>query len=144
MLFRSIYDLKDLTEDEVNDFLSRNYYFTEEDYLGSDFSEFTYSNFNGFFYYAENLKTIIIPEGTVLYDYTLSDCPSLEKLILDSPTLIPVGKADSQEFEQATELVLSERYLIYVPDDLVEEYKSNELYSPYADQIHPMSELAEG
>ena len=143
----SIYDLKDLTEDEINDFLSRNYYFTEEeDYLGSDYVEFTYSNFNGFFYYAENLKTIIIPEGAVLYDYTLSDCPSLEKLILDSPTLIPVGKADSLEFEQANELILSDRYLIYVPDELVEEYKSNELYSPYADQIHPMSELelAEG
>lgn len=141
-----IYDLKGFTEEEIENFLTRNYYFVDiaedESYIGSEYVVMEYKNFR-YDLAEKNIKTIIFTEGTIFYDYALIDCSSLEKIILENPTIITVANTDSSQVEESENLQIPEKVKVYVPDNLINAYKPDKTWSKVADQIHPMSELAE-
>lgn len=63
---------------------------------------------------------------------------SIENLVLKSESVLT-----PETITMDTSINLS-TLKIYVPDELVEEYKATEVWSPYADKICPMSEKPEG
>ena len=69
--------------------------------------------------------------------YMCQYCSSLSKLIIDNPNIFPMT---SISMLQQTAIAQKKGY-IYVPDDLVESYKSATNWSAYASQIKPISEL---
>ena len=142
-----IYDLKGFTEEEIENFLTRNYYFVDiaedESYIGSEYVVMEYKNFR-YDLAEKSIKTITFTDGTIFYDYALIDCSSLEKIILENPTIITVANTDSSQVEESENLQIPEKVKVYVPDNLINAYKTDKTWSKVADQIHPMSELAEG
>ena len=143
----SIYDLQNLTDEEISNFLQRNYYFIDiadgETYIGSEYEVCEYKNFQQSFSNS-NLKTIILSEEiTSLYDTVFADCQHLEKLIIKRDFLVSVY---TNEGEVSDNLQLPDNCQIYVPDELLGEYKAVSFYQRYQNNIHPMSELelAEG
>lgn len=142
-----IYDLKGFTEEEIENFLTRNYYFVDiaedESYIGSEYVVMEYKNFR-YDLVEKSIKTITFTDGTIFYDYALIDCSSLEKIILENPTIITVANTDSSQVEESENLQIPEKIKVYVPDNLINAYKTDKTWSKVADQIHPMSELAEG
>lgn len=142
-----MYDLSGYSEEEIYNFKSRNNYSIElsegEFYIGSESVVFEYKEFKNDLA-EKNIKTIIFTEGTIFYDYALIDCSSLEKIILENPTIITVANTDSSQVEESENLQIPEKVKVYVPDNLINAYKPDKTWSKVADQIHPMSELAEG
>lgn len=66
-----------------------------------------------------------------------SDCSSLIKLIINNPVLFPMTHYNML---QSTPIEKGTGY-VYVPDDMVDTYKSATNWSTYASQIKGMSEL---
>lgn len=64
-------------------------------------------------------------------------CSSLTTLIIDNPNVFPMTSDNMLNF---TGIANGEGY-VYVPDDLVETYKTTANWSTYADQIKGISEL---
>ena len=105
------------------------------------------------FYGLRLVKEIILKENI---DYSLSTktfgkCYSLIKLVIDTNELIPLKS--SEAFTSCYHILgtVNSTYnpngdkdgYIYVPDSLVENYKSATNWSTYATQIKPLSELEE-
>lgn len=67
------------------------------------------------------------------------DCSTLEKLILGSSTLCALNNANA--FRNSA--IVNGTGYIYVPDNLVDTYKTATNWVTYADQIKPISELEE-
>lgn len=87
------------------------------------------------------LKKVSLPKlsGTTISSYTFYSDDSLKTLILGGSELNPLENVNA--FENA-----SIRYrtgYVYVPDDLVDTYKTATNWVAFADQIKPMSELGE-
>lgn len=137
----SVYDLKNLTDEEISNFLQRNYYFKDiegETYIGSEYEVCEYKDFQQSFSNS-NLKTIILSEEiTSLYDTVFADCQHLEKLIIKRDFLVSVY---TNEGEVSDNLQLPDNCQIYVPDELLGEYKAVSFYQKYKDNIHTISEL---
>ena len=69
--------------------------------------------------------------------YMFSSCRKLEAVVIDSPSVFRLTNASALSnsgIQRGTGFV-------YVPDNLVDEYKSATNWTTYADQIKPLSEL---
>lgn len=82
------------------------------------------------------LHTIDLPVCTDISGTSIIYCNVLAKLILRSPAVCTLGGGGL-----ANTAIASGTGYIYVPDNLVEEYKTATNWSNYADQIKPISEL---
>lgn len=94
--------------------------------------------YTGAFRYAALIRAEFT-QSIELWNTSFSDCPSLVKLILRSEsvcTLKSTGALIRTPIESGTGY-------IYVPDHLVESYKTTTNWSTFANQIKPISELEE-
>ena len=106
----------------------------------------------------KSLTTIDLPECTSIGNYAFNSCTSLTTVNL--PKCTSIGDFAFQNCTNLTTIILSNnqvatlssRYAfnssaitrtgyIYVPDNLVDSYKSDTNWSTYANQIKPLSEL---
>lgn len=64
----------------------------------------------------------------------------LEAVVIDSPSVFRLTSSDAFNGTPITGIYATKGY-VYVPDNLVDEYKSATNWTTYADQIKPLSEL---
>lgn len=124
------------------------------------------------FFQCTSLETIHLPSATrinsnvftgcanlksiYLYKYqnlgvSFTNCYSLTKFVLYSETVCPLSKTNAFSGCYRILGIVNETYnpegladgYIYVPDNLVEDYKAATNWSVYAEQIKPISELPE-
>ena len=130
------YDMTNVSYEDIQKFV--------EDNTITDVSKTTYSDyFSGMslvdFTYATNLKEIILPDnptGTSLIHSNQFATAKNVNVILESTRFLTIY--DNQPVHA------DESVNFYVPDELYEQYVANEYWQELANQIHPMSELAEG
>ena len=94
---------------------------------------------NDAFYENENLKSVDFYSKVTIATHAFVFCSVLETVILRSETMCTlsgIGVFSSTPIESGTGY-------IYVPDNLVDSYKSATNWSTYASQIKPISELEE-
>ena len=91
---------------------------------------------NGAFAGCSSLETIEIPALTQLYTGAFSNCAKLVQVILRCSAVPTLYGATFTN----TPIVNGTGY-IYVPDELVDSYKTATNWSAHADQIKPLSEL---
>lgn len=88
-----------------------------------------------------NLKYVNISgwttESITNNGYMFSSCPKLEAVVIDSPTVFRLTA--STAFNNSG--ISKGAGFVYVPDDLVDEYKTATNWTTVADQIKPLSEL---
>lgn len=84
------------------------------------------------------LPSIDLPLLTSIGSNAFRDCRKLQSLILRSKTVCTLGT----NVFTSTPIASGTGY-IYVPDNLVEQYKAAANWSTYAAQIKPLSELEE-
>ena len=90
------------------------------------------------FRYCKSLSQITINSNTLsLGTNSFGDCTNLKKIIL--PNIVTIPSLSSSTFS-GTPIASGTGY-IYVPDTLVDSFKSATNWSTYADQIKPISEL---
>ena len=86
-----------------------------------------------------SLETVVLPESIIyLGGLAFAYCPKLTKMIIYAttpPDLYYDLYNSNSPFEQ------SDSCLFYVPDDVVDLYKSNEKWKMLADRIFPLSDL---
>ena len=75
---------------------------------------------------------------TTISRYGFSSCSNLTKLVLPNVTEVP-SLANANAFN-STPIANGTGY-VYVPDDLVDSFKTASTWSTFADQIKPISEL---
>lgn len=130
----------------------------EEIHLPSGMTGTGTSGFNQ----CRKLKKINVENFTSVGNYGFQRCDELEKL--DFYNLTQIGSSAFNECEKLATLIIrtdsvckmaninaltgtpiaSGTGFVYVPDDLVESYKTAENWVTYASQIKPISELQEG
>ena len=106
-----------------------------------------------------NLTTIVLPKCTYINTYAFKDCTSLTTVNL--PECTDIRTCAFENCTNLTTIILSNNQVvtlgatdvfrgsgisrgsgyIYVPDNLVDSYKSDTNWSTYANQIKPLSEL---
>ena len=80
-----------------------------------------------------NLKNVTLPSVRFIRDYAFQNCNSLNKVILSNTSEVAaLNILGNTTIRLAT---------IYVPDELVDSYKSATNWSAYADRIKGLSEL---
>lgn len=97
------------------------------------------------------LETVILPLVTELKTTVFQKCYSLKKLVLGANKVVTMREAQMLSNCYRFSGTVNSTYnpngdkdgYIYVPDDLVERYKSATNWSVYASQIKPLSELEE-
>lgn len=90
----------------------------------------------GFFWNCVSLESAVLPETFIeSKGGTFSGCKALKTVVVKALTPPSITNA----FLYNANLLEN----IYVPDSSVEAYKSAEIWSGYADKIHPMSEYVE-
>lgn len=87
-----------------------------------------------------SLTTVDLPLATDIGYGTFAGCASLTSLILRSEDMCYMD--EYSEALVGTPIEAGEGY-IYVPDNLVNDYKEDAVWSVYADQIRPLSEYEE-
>ena len=85
-----------------------------------------------------SLTTINLPECTSIGDRTFSYCTNLVLVVLGVNQIVTLG--GDHVFNNTTTMLIGRGY-IYVPDNLVDSYKTATNWSTYANQIKPISEL---
>lgn len=97
------------------------------------------SNFAGTFWNCVKIKQIYLPKltGTTISNYAFHYCYCLEALVLGGDSLNPL--ANTNAFN-GTGLKAARPFEIYVPDGLVETYKTAQNWSSYAHRIKPISQ----
>ena len=85
------------------------------------------------------LEVVDFPKLDVIWELVFSDCTALKTVIL---RLNRVSQLKTTDVFSNTPIENGTGY-IYVPDDLVEQYKAATNWSVYASQIKPISELEE-
>ena len=83
-----------------------------------------------------NLTTVDLPNVTTIGEYAFYGCKSLTSIILSNDNKVSLN---NYVFDDT--LIASGTGYIYVPDDLVDEYKVASNWSTYSNQIKPLSEL---
>ena len=101
----------------------------------------TVTNFSTMFYIVSYVKKINLPKlsGITISTAAFAGCQRLKTLILGGDELNPLE--DIKAFYQ-TPIENGTGY-VYVPDELVDTYKTATNWSVFADQIKPISELEE-
>lgn len=89
------------------------------------------------FAFCSNLQEVYFEGNTSLVDYSLANCNQLTKVVYKNATSVPACKTTSFSFTEIEEGT----GFIYVPDALVENFKSASGWSTYANQIKGLSEL---
>lgn len=89
------------------------------------------------FYNASALKYIDLPKVTNIQGSGFINCSALEALVLRSTTMCTLGSTNA--FNGSA--IADGTGFVYVPDELVEDYKAATNWSTFADQIKPISEL---
>ena len=88
------------------------------------------------FYECTSLTTVNLPECTSIGSYAFVNC-NLQIIILGADQIVGIN---SFTFKYEPSINNGTGY-IYVPDNLVDSYKSDTNWSTYANQIKPLSEL---
>ena len=83
-----------------------------------------------------NLTTVNLPKCTSIGEYAFSGCNNLQIIILGADQIVDIS---SFTFIYAS--INNGTGYIYVPDNLVDSYKTATNWSSYANQIKPISEL---
>lgn len=119
----SVYDLSACSQEEIDNFTQ---------YFNTTYSEVIEASEINVFDIAEpNLLKSIEFDAIVSLDLNqFSDCVNLETIVLNSDEVVTITGSSNAK--------------IYVPDELYEEYLLDENWQELVDQIHLMSELAEG
>ncbi len=91
------------------------------------------------FWNCSALQQMDLPDVLSIADSAFSNCSALSTVVLSSPQLCSLGGTEAF-FGTPVEKSQTSGY-IYVPDYLVESYKSTKNWSAYADKIKPISEL---
>lgn len=86
-----------------------------------------------------SLTELDLPGGTGFSGHAFLNS-GLQKLILRSTN--GVSSVGNSNFLEGTPIANGTGY-IYVPDELVDDYKANSMFQPYINQIKPISELDE-
>jgi surface protein len=76
--------------------------------------------------------------------YMFQNCYRLTKLIINNPNVFELKQTNvftSTPIAGYTDYTNGELGYVYVPDDLVETYKTAQVWSTYASQIRGISEL---
>lgn len=81
------------------------------------------------------LKTVDLAKVTSINAQAFKDCSALEKLILRSTTMCTLANVSAF----AGSSIESETGYIFVPDELLSDYRSATNWSSYAEQIVPLS-----
>lgn len=92
---------------------------------------------NRVFNNCSSLTTIELPKIESIGDYAFYDCTSLSSLIIRNTS--QVATIGERSFDNT--LIASGSGYIYVPDELLEAYKSAPNWSEYADQIRPLHDI---
>lgn len=89
------------------------------------------------FYGCSALERVEFPKlsGTTIGNYTFRNCSNLKVIVIGGATLCPLNNANA--FNNCNNAI------VYVPDELVDEYKEETNWATYASRIKPMSELPE-
>lgn len=85
----------------------------------------------------KNLKYFYSTKLTSIQNGCFADCTNLVAIIISSDTVCPLSVTNA--FNNTP--IISGTGYIYVPDSLVDSYKSATNWSTYASQIKPISEL---
>ena len=85
------------------------------------------------------MSSIELPKATSIHSYSFKDCITLTSVILRSPTVCKLKHSDAF---LGTPIKSGNGY-IYVPDELIKQYKTATNWSVYANQIKPLSEYTE-
>ena len=88
----------------------------------------------GAFIYCSNLTTVNLPKCTSIGNGAFNGC-NLTTLILNSNQVVVLNDIYTITF------ISNGTGYIYVPDNLVDSYKTATIWSTYANQIKPISEL---
>ena len=110
------------------------------------------------FYYNSKITTVNLPKCTSIENYAFNNCTSLTTVNL--PECTSIGNYAFDSCTSLTTIILSNNQVvtsefrtfyhssifngtgyIYVPDNLVDSYKTDTNWSNYANQIKPLSEL---
>lgn len=86
-----------------------------------------------------SLKNLNMPNVTSIGENAMTNCISLKKLKLSANQVATLANANAL---LSTPIANGTGY-IYVPDELVDRYKTATNWSVYAEQIRPMSEYVE-
>ena len=84
-----------------------------------------------------NLTTVNLPKCTSIGDYAFYFCTSLTTIILSNNQIVTLE--DVRAFNYSS--IKNGTGYVYVPDNLVDSYKTATKWSTYANQIKPISEL---
>lgn len=137
----SLVDLSELTVSPTASFGSvcNNNNIVEEAYLPRQDVEA--SNLSYSFYKCTRLRKVdlggVVPSSTA--SNTFQNASSLEQLIIRNTARV----FNAGTFTFTGSAVKAGTCQIYVPDSLVDAYKADSVWSAYAAQIHPLSELPE-
>ena len=85
-----------------------------------------------------NLTTVNLPKCTSIDNYAFNYCNNLTTIILSNNQIVTLK--DIRAFNNSS--IANGTGYIYVPDNLVDSYKTATNWSTYANQIKPLSELS--
>ena len=91
------------------------------------------------FYNCKSLTTVNLPECTSIGDFAFDGCTNLTTIILSNNQVVTLGNIN---VFYSSSIANSTGY-IYVPDNLVDSYKTATNWSSYANQIKPISGLSD-
>ena len=89
------------------------------------------------FDHCTNLTTIDLPKCTSIEEYAFVSCTNLTTIILSNNQVVTFGGI----YTFSSSGISRGSGYIYVPDNLVDSYKTATKWSNYANQIKPLSEL---
>ena len=90
-----------------------------------------------------SLSKIIFQKIEILDMLAFQDCSNLETLIIKNDTKVcRMYYSDTSDSLSGTKIASGNGY-IYVPDKLVQQYKSVDSWGKYANQIKPLSDYVE-
>lgn len=92
--------------------------------------------YNSGFQECSNLSVVDLGVIKTIAAATFYSCTSLNKIIIRSSTVCNLNSTNAL----SGSLIAAGTGTIYVPDDLVDDYKSAKNWSTFADQIKPLSE----
>ena len=111
-----------------------NYAFSYNAYTQLELPELTEAR-NGLCYYCQNLETAVFDEPVVFYSQAFYNCRNLDALILrneNKSTLLSTNVFGGTK-------IASGEGRIYVPSNLLEEYKNDSMWGIYASQIEALN-----
>ena len=114
--------------------IAGSYAFAYNAYTSLDFPKLIEAR-SGMCYYCQNLETVSFDKAVTLYNQAFYYCRNLDTLILRDDTKSTLS---SSNVFIGTKIASGEGH-IYVPTNLVEEYKNDPIWSIYSSQIESIT-----